>query len=339
MPILLKATYDCVDGIHNLWGLVASVDCYLHHYGTPFVRPATHPACYDPVINAEASCVNCVCAKTAWAALLQDYKAYEAAEHGIRVFIKAVVNNTWICNLPDTKTFYSNVTALAIFDHLRESSSGLHALDMALLTIQMSQYYKGTPDIPKYIFLLEDAHRKAARAHLPVTDQTLIVLASTALLATDTFSRTTELWEEVDPAIKTWAAWKTAYLAAHKNRANRLCATGGAHYLGQANSAHTTTLNPGLLDSIDNAIDNLASAASKEKAFLEQLIASNSSLANSNSTLTNQVKTLRDQLAAKSRGGGGRGGGSNDPNKRRGPDPAGYCWSHGYRVRHGHTDH
>jgi hypothetical protein len=65
-------------------------------------------------------------------------------------------------------------------------------LDMVLLTIQMSQYYEGMPDIPVYIFLLEDAQCKAARAHLPVTDQTLTILASTALLAADTFPRTIE---------------------------------------------------------------------------------------------------------------------------------------------------
>jgi hypothetical protein len=114
---------------------------------------------------------------------------------------------------------------------------------MVLLTIQMSQYYEGTPNIPKYIFLLEVAQRKAARACLPISKQTFTILASTALLAADTFPRTTELWEELDPADKTWAACKTAYLAAHKKRANRLRATGGADYLGRANSAHTTTLN------------------------------------------------------------------------------------------------
>jgi hypothetical protein len=208
---------------------------------------------------------------------------------------------------------------------------------MVLLTIQMSKYY--VPDISEYIFLLKDAQCKAARACLPITNQTLIVLASTALLAADTFPRTTELWEELDPANKTWAAWKTAYLAAHKKRAIRLHATGGADYLGHVNSAHSTTLNPGLLNSIDNALDNLASAASNKKAILEQLITSNSSLAASNSNLTNQVKTLRDQLAAKSRSGVCRVAGSNNPNKRRGPAPDGYCWSHGYRVGHGHTCH
>ncbi len=70
---------------------------------------------------------------------------------------------------------------------------------MVSLTIQMSQYHKGTPNIPEYILLLEDTQRKAARTRLPVTDQTLTVLASTPLLAADTFPRTTELWEELEP--------------------------------------------------------------------------------------------------------------------------------------------
>jgi hypothetical protein len=99
--------------------------------------------------------------------------------------------------------------------------------------------------------------------------------------------------------------------------------------MGRANSAHSTTLYPGLLDSIDNTLNNLASAASNKQAILEQLIASNSFLATSNSNLTTEVKTLREQLATKSRSGICRVAGSNDPNKRRGPDPDGYCWSHG----------
>jgi hypothetical protein len=40
LPILLQATYNRVNGIQNLWSLVASADCYLHHYGAPFVHPA-----------------------------------------------------------------------------------------------------------------------------------------------------------------------------------------------------------------------------------------------------------------------------------------------------------
>ncbi len=222
----------------------------------------------------------------------------------------------------------------------------------------MNQYYEGTPIIPEYIQLLEDAQRKAARAGLPVTDQSLVMLASTALLAADTFPHTTTLWEELPPADKTWPAWKAAYLQAHQQRANRLQATGGADNLGRANQAtfgifdsgasgnHCRNNAPGaqanqatnFLGSIDNALDNLASAATNDKAVLEQLVSTNSSLTTSNSHLANQIKSLQAQLAAKKgQVGGGGGGGSRDATTKKGPDPAGYCWFHGWRAGYGHN--
>jgi hypothetical protein len=66
---------------------------------------------------------------------------------------------------------------------------------MVPLTIQMSQYHEGTVDILEYMLLLEDVQRRTPRACLPVAHQTLTVLASTTLLAEDTFPVTTELWE------------------------------------------------------------------------------------------------------------------------------------------------
>ena len=171
-PVLLKVTYDRATGIQNLWGLIADADRYLHHYGLAFARPATRPVVYDPAIAEGASRVERTCAEAAWAARIQDYdyEAYEAAEAGVKTFIETVVKDTWICDLRDPETFYSNVTALALLNHLRDRSGSLHALDMVSLSIQMNQYYEGTPIIPEYIQLLEDAQRKAARAGLPVTD-------------------------------------------------------------------------------------------------------------------------------------------------------------------------
>jgi hypothetical protein len=93
------------------------------------------------------------------------------------------------------------------------------------------------------------------------------------------------------------------------------------------------------LDSINNSLDNLAITATNEKAVNKKLIATYSSLATSNTTLTNQVKALHDKLAAKTKGGGRRGGGSNDPDRKKGPDPAGYCWSRGCRIGQGYTSH
>jgi hypothetical protein len=311
-PILLKIRYDRANGVQNLWGLIADADRYLHHYGLAFVCPATRPAVYDLDIAEGTSRVERTCLEASWAARIQDYEAYKAAKAGVKAFIEAVVKDTWIRSLRDPETFYSNITALALLNHLRDRPGGLHALDMVSLTIQMSQYYKGTPIIPKYIQLLEDAQRKAARAGLFVTNQTLTILASTALLATDTFPRTTILWEELAPTDKTWPAWKAAYLEAHKPRANRLRATGGADNLGRANQATFGVVDSGasgfyynnnapgaqanqatsFLGPINNALDNLASAATNDKAVLEKLVATNSSLTTSNTHFANQIKSL-----------------------------------------------
>ncbi len=38
--------------------------------------------------------------------MIQDYEAYEAAERSVKVFIEAVVNDIWIHDLRNPKTFY-----------------------------------------------------------------------------------------------------------------------------------------------------------------------------------------------------------------------------------------
>ena len=267
------------------------------------------------------------------------------AKSGIKVFIEVVVEDTWICDLRNPETFYSNVTALALLNHLCAHLGGLHAVDMVTLTLQMSKYYKGVPDVPEYIQMVKDAQRKAAQIGLPVTDQTLLILASAALLAAYTFPRTTYDWEERNPADKTWTTWKTAYLGAHKGWVNCLRATGRANNLGHANANQATSF----LDSIDNTLDILASAATNNKAVLKKLVATNASLTTSNTNLANQIKTLQTQLNTKKGrggndgggsgggGGSGSGGGSNDTGRYKGPDPAGYCWSRGWCIRYGHN--
>jgi hypothetical protein len=261
--------------------------------------------------------------------------------------------DTWIHGFCNPATFYSNVTALKLLNHLRDRSGGLHALDMVSLTIQMSQYYEGTPIIPEYIQLLEVAQRKAARAGLPVTDQTLTILASTALLAADTSPRTTVLWEELPHADKTWPAWKAAYLEAHKLRANRLCATGGVDNLGRANQATIGVVDSGasgfyfrknapvaqanqatsFLDSINNTLDNLASAATTTKLSTRSWLPPTPPSPPPTHTLPIRSRPSRpNSQPKKGHGGGGGGGGSRDSNIKKGPDPAGYCWSHGSRM-------
>ncbi len=59
----------------------------------------------------------------------------------------------------------------------------------------MMSYYQDGEGIPEYINMLEEAQRKLARANLPMSDDQLLAIASTAVLTLDHFPRPTDEWK------------------------------------------------------------------------------------------------------------------------------------------------
>ena len=96
--------------------------------------------------------------------------------------------------------------------------------------------------------MLEEAQHKLARANLPMSDDQLLAIASTAVLASEHFPRPTDEWEALPRNQKTWGAWKTHYCAAHIARKRLLFAsgrtlpTGGlAHLATDSTTIHART--------------------------------------------------------------------------------------------------
>ena len=63
--------------------------------------------------------------------------------------------------------------------------------------------------------MLEDAQRQAGRAGITIADETLLLFASTAMLARERFPHANDNWEERAERDKTWSQWKTAYKRDH----------------------------------------------------------------------------------------------------------------------------
>jgi len=115
----------------------------------------------------------------------------------------------------------------------------------------------------------------------------LVAIASTLVLATNDFPRTTEEWEALPPANKTWVAWKTRYRAAHTARKQQLMAAGQTgDRVGAANAAIGGEDDHIPLDTfarLDGYLDNLAAA---------QLIENNATLTANVASLTASSATL-----------------------------------------------
>ena len=68
-----------------------------------------------------------------------------------------VVDETWYKELEDPDTFYTNVTALKILDHITEFCSGLHTVDAVDVPQLMKTLFSNSEGIPQFINAMKAA--------------------------------------------------------------------------------------------------------------------------------------------------------------------------------------
>ena len=79
--------------------------------------------------------------------------------------------------------------------------------------------------------MLEDAHKKATRAGMPIADVELVMMASAAVLAAQHFPREVDNWEGLPSASCMWMEWKMAFHLMHVKRQQQILALGGESLL------------------------------------------------------------------------------------------------------------
>ena len=72
-------------------------------------------------------------------------------------FIMFVVDETWYKELEDPDTFYTNVTALKLLDHLTKFVFGLYTADAVDIPQVMKTLFINVEGIPQFINAMEEA--------------------------------------------------------------------------------------------------------------------------------------------------------------------------------------
>ena len=223
--ILLPAPYDKEKGDHNIVGLIFLPSKYMAtHGGVAFPSPA-RPALYDPrIVDDDKTAV--VCKKEiTWRARVADYKIFSKAKLEERAFILHAVDETWVLELKDEETLFNAVSPKKLLTHLQTICGVLHAIDVLALQNEMQEYHVDSDVILKYINNLEATHNKSIRGtgKNPITNASLLLIATNVMMKTGAFLRTTDRWEDLDKTAHTWDTWKTAYKAANMGNASTVC--------------------------------------------------------------------------------------------------------------------
>ena len=139
---------------------------------------------------------------------IMDFYSYEAAKCTIAKFIHHAVNELWYCNLCHPWLYYTIITTNNLLAHLDANCGGLHPSKLFNLPMEMMGYYMDADGIPEYINRLKDAQHKLARTNLPMSNDQLLAIALTTVLASEHFPRQTDKWEAKQCNQTTWRAWK-----------------------------------------------------------------------------------------------------------------------------------
>ena len=109
---------------HNLVGLLQLTAIYTAARGAAFAHPV-NPGPYNLTIPDDATPVVRNRMEAAHRVLVDDFNTFGSAEDGIKAFIIANVDETWIKPLRDPMSYYNNVTGYNLLEFLRTNSGGL----------------------------------------------------------------------------------------------------------------------------------------------------------------------------------------------------------------------
>ena len=101
----------------------------------------------------------------------------------------------------------------------------------------MQHYHQEMGGIPEYVNALEDAQKRFKRAGNPIMEDTLLLIATNAMLSTERFPRADEIWEDLTKNGKVWPAWKNLYNAADRKAKVKKQAVRGHDQFGAAHGA------------------------------------------------------------------------------------------------------
>ena len=121
---------------------------------------------------------------------------YKTARRDTAQFVLGVVTDTWVRDLWDTETIYTEVAPKDLLSHLQSGCMGRHALDLLALHNEMQHYHIEVEVIPEYINMLEDAQKQAGRAGQTIANETLLLFATTIILITKRYPHANKDWED-----------------------------------------------------------------------------------------------------------------------------------------------
>jgi hypothetical protein len=168
--------------------------------------------------------------------------------------------------------FFHKVYPRDLLEHLKMNLTGLCALNIVALHLNMLLLYKNAASMPDFILAMEEVQKKAKCAELPILNIELAMYVATSILQSGNYKKETNEWEGRNAAMKTWSEWKQAYLAAYARGLNHQHADATDKLFSQAANLVMLQAAHDVMGTLAGLLDNLVLATTTNRTTVQQLM-------------------------------------------------------------------
>ena len=236
--------------------------------------------------------------------------------------------------------------------HLLQRYGKITTSDLMLNKQKMDAPLDPSVPIDVYFKQIDECVQFATDADTAYTPEQILQTAYYAVSSSNLYTDACKEWRRKPLNEKTWINFKTFFATEYHEIKEQEKTTAMAKGYGY-HSAHLVQQANEQQDSLlADSLQHLALAATTDKQTIAQLVAANAKLIATNAKLTDNLTQAMQTVASLTKAKGGStstpltelptqstptGKAANPQKFEVNLDPVGYCWSHGYKVKHGHS--
>ena len=312
---------------------------YIERFNHHWNFPAEKPAPYDPDMGLNAGSVARARREAEYDEIITDWHRVRAAIKFTKGQIKKAWPRSLLKELEHKILGLNNVDIIDILLHSFDRRGKISDGAIEKNQERIAEPYDVQAGFQAYIERQEECHELAEDANDPFTDTQKVNIGQKHMVKTSLVDKEYTTWKNRRQTQRTWIDFKAYWADVWADYEDIQELTTKEAGFGTANTAVANAA------AVSEALEGLANAAAADKTTVETLTATNASLVEELkkkdeiiSKLTADNSKLIEILAQRTSGSRGGTGRRKFTKAEDAPfDPKGYCWTHGFRVKHGHN--
>ena len=252
----------------------------------------------------------------------------------------AAIDDVYYAALDDPTEGLNAVTLRDLVAHIRSTYATISQPDIDDNMVEFHTGIDAQLPLAVYTRKQEKCQTFALDAGIPISEATMVSTGTKAAINCGGMELAWREWKRRPLADQTWNNWKTHWTAAFAESRDITRMTAGDRAF--ANQAATDAEQA---ERMVSSLDNLANAAIQKNDTVDKLVAANERLAKALADANSALARLRlPQSAGAPNVAAPPPAASGGPNRpahwskdKPAWDPTGYCWTHGFKVKVGHS--